>query len=363
MRVFRRCSRAAVGLAAFVITACVSGRPLPPPPLEPADVLETVATTTGRLGPDVVAAMARDMMEVASGHEVAELVPQTLNYASLWRSIRTVTNGAPGVHMTEIGRSVQGRTLSAVEFGRGPVRVLLWSQMHGDEPTATLALVDLLRFIVANPGDPIVRRLHEQLTIVAVPMLNPDGAERNRRENAMGIDLNRDARRQATPEARALAQVHARVSPHFGFNLHDQSLRIGDDGRPVAIALLAPPHEPKPAELATWTRAKQVAAVMRIAADSLVDGRVSRYEEPYNAQAFGEAMQSWGTSTILLETGAWGDDADGQYLRRVNFSLLLTALDAIATRSYQQVQLEWYESLPGMRLPRSGVAPPSRRDD
>jgi hypothetical protein len=362
MQISRRFGRVVGGLAVLALAGCASGRS----PTVPADAYpgagDRETATNGWLGPAVVATLARGLVEVAPAHEDAGLAPRTLNHASLWRSLGEATTGAQGVHVTEIGRSVQGRPLYAVEFGRGPIRVLLWSQMHGNEPTATLALVDLVRFVVANPGDPLVRRLQEQLTIVAVPMLNPDGAQRNRRDNASGIDLNRDARRQATPEARALANLHARVSPHFGFNLHDQSLRIGDDGRPVAVALLAPPHEPQPTELPTRTRAKQVAAVMRIAADSLVDGRVSRYEEPYNAQAFGDAMQSWGTSTILLETGAWDDDPDGRYLRRVNFSLLLTALDAIATRSYERVQLEWYETLPGMRLPRGGEAPPRRQE-
>jgi predicted deacylase len=227
--------------------------------------------------------------------------------------------------------------------------VVLWSQMHGDEPTATLALVDLIRYVVENRDDPLVQRLSERLTVVMIPMLNPDGAQRKRRENAAGIDVNRDARRQASPEARALAGVHARVSPHFGFNLHDQAPRVGEDGRAVAISLLAPPHEPNRSDMPTRTRAKRLAAVMRVAADSLVEGRVTRYDDAYNAQAFGDAMQSWGTSTVLVETGSWDGDADKEYLRRVNFALLLVALDAIATGSFEHADLNEYDSLPGNR--------------
>jgi hypothetical protein len=50
---------------------------------------------------------------------------------------------------------------------------------------------------------------------------------------------------------------------------------------------------------------------------------------------------------VLLETGIWADDPDKKYLRHVNFALLLTALDAIATRSFERVRLEEYETLPG----------------
>jgi hypothetical protein len=177
-------------------------------------------------------------------------------------------------------------------------------------------------------------------------MLNPDGAARSTRENARGMDLNRDARKQASPEARALASLHARWSPHFGFNLHDQARRVGHDGRLVAVSLLAPPRDPQQSNEVTRTRAKQVAAIMRVAADFLVDGRVTRFDDAYNSNAFGDAMQSWGTSTVLLESGVWDDDPENEYLRQVNFALLLTALHAIAVGTYRRAALREYESLP-----------------
>jgi hypothetical protein len=45
--------------------------------------------------------------------------------------------------LEEVGRSVQGRPIHLVTLGTGPRKILLWSQMHGDEPSATPALVDL----------------------------------------------------------------------------------------------------------------------------------------------------------------------------------------------------------------------------
>ncbi|MBA2669747.1 MAG: hypothetical protein H0U67_05190 [Gemmatimonadetes bacterium] len=293
--------------------------------------------------------LAQDLVGQAALYRVSDLSRRSLTHRRLWNILGPVMDSAAGLRREEIGRSVQGRPLYAIHFGRGPVRVVLWSQMHGNEPTATLALVDLLRYVVENPDDALVRRLGERLTVIAIPMLNPDGAERNRRENAAGIDINRDARNQASPEARALALVHARWSPRFGFNLHDQGLRIGADGSTVAISLLAPPHDPQQSDRATFTRAKQIAAIMRTAADSLVKGRVTRYDDTYNPHAFGDAMQSWGTSTVLIETGAWENDSDKEYLRQVNFALLLTALDAIATGSYALADLHEYESLLGSR--------------
>lgn len=293
-----------------------------------------------------VGTAVRDFTAVAEQYRVTALSRRTLNHRTLWSTLTPIVEASPDMHAVEIGRSVQGRQLYAIDYGAGPVRVVLWSQMHGNEPTATLALVDMLRFFVENEDAPLVRRLRDRLTMVFVPMLNPDGAERNIRENATGIDLNRDARRQATPEARALAALHARFSPHFGFNLHDQSPRYFPDGRAVALSLLAPPHDRQRSDRDTFARAQQLAALMRMAADSLVDGRVTRYDDTWNSQAFGDAMQSWGTATVLVETGHWENDPDKESLRRANFALLLLALDAIATGSYSNADVREYETLP-----------------
>ena len=60
---------------------------------------------------------------------------------------------AEGLRRDEIGRSAEGRPLYAVTFGQGPATVLLWSQMHGDEPSHTMGLADLFAFFAREvPG-------------------------------------------------------------------------------------------------------------------------------------------------------------------------------------------------------------------
>src|SRR5690242_13112140 len=44
-----------------------------------------------------------------------------------------------GLKVNEVGRSGGNREIYQVEFGRGPLKIFMWSQMHGDEPTATSA--------------------------------------------------------------------------------------------------------------------------------------------------------------------------------------------------------------------------------
>ncbi len=73
------------------------------------------------------------------------------------------------------------------------VRVYISSGMHGDEPAGPLALLRLLQEDIW-PGD---------AAIWLCPCLNPTGFPLNRRENALGIDLNRDYRHLQSAEVRA----------------------------------------------------------------------------------------------------------------------------------------------------------------
>ena len=98
----------------------------------------------------------------------------------------------------------QAGSLYLLRAGTGATRVLFWSQMHGDEPTATRALTDLFHYIANAPDDPRVQRWRDRLSLYAIPMLNPDAAEVPQRRNAFGVDVNRDARSLRTPEGRAL---------------------------------------------------------------------------------------------------------------------------------------------------------------
>jgi len=119
-----------------------------------------------------------------------------------------------------VGKSVEGRNIYSATMGNGPVSVLLWSQMHGDEPTATMALFDIFRFMQRHDEfDGFRDKILSKLTIHVVPMLNPDGAERYTRRNVQDIDINRDAQRLQTPEGNILKAIRDSVQADWGFNL------------------------------------------------------------------------------------------------------------------------------------------------
>ena len=159
----------------------------------------------------------------------ARVSPRSGSYApeALRADLERVAERSGGlVRVVERGSSAEGRPLLVLAAGTGPEKVLLWSQMHGDEPTATCALVDLLSHVVATRDEPATRALLSRLTLLVLPMLNPDGTARNDRRNAQGIDINRDAVELQTPEGRFLKAVRDEYAPAAGFNLHNQGALV-----------------------------------------------------------------------------------------------------------------------------------------
>ncbi|RPI67015.1 MAG: peptidase M14, partial [Ignavibacteriales bacterium] len=141
------------------------------------------------------------------------------------------------------GMSAEGKEIYLVSWGEGPVKVFMWSQMHGDEPTATMALLDIFNFLSADDSYNDFRKMiHEKLTLCFMPMVNPDGAEVYQRRNLFEIDINRDAVRNQTPEGKLLMDTFKDLNADFGFNLHDQSTRYstGNSPKPATLSFLAP---------------------------------------------------------------------------------------------------------------------------
>lgn len=285
--------------------------------------------------------------EISERYRVEGLDDRRFTYEQYWRSLAPALRSGRIV-VTSLGESMEGRTIKAVTVGDGPTTVLLWSQMHGNESAATMSLADLIQWFARAPEtDSLRKTLTERLTIVMVPMLNPDGAERFVRENAAGIDINRDARRTATPEGRILKAVRDSIEAEFGFNLHDQGTRTaGEDGPLVAIALLAPAADDERSWGPVRQRARAVSAVIVESLSPDLGRRMARYDDEFTPRAFGDNMQAWGTSTVLIESGQLVDDSQKQELRSLNVVALVSALHAIATGGYENMPTTAYDELP-----------------
>jgi hypothetical protein len=131
--------------------------------------------------------------------------------------------------METIGTSVEGRDLVLLHFtgtegeGEAPtdkLKVLIFTQQHGNEPSGTEAALALARDIAIGSFSGILDRIDFYL----IPRVNPDGSEARQRENADGVDLNRDHLTLSTPEVRAVHDVFNEVMPQVVLDVHEYGI-------------------------------------------------------------------------------------------------------------------------------------------
>ena len=269
--------------------------------------------------------------------------------ASTWENLINAWSASPHFTVTQIGQTTELRPIHEVRFGVGPIPIIAWSQMHGDEATATMALADIFRFLTLDTAEyrAIREKLHQKISIYVIPRLNADGAERWTRETALGIDMNRDAQAQNSVEARLLSSWADSKKPLFAFNLHDQNrlYSVGNSAHQTHIAFLATAGD----EAGTWTpsrrRAAQLANRLTRFTQKYIPNKVAKWNDEFNARAFGDTFQSRGYGLLLLESGGAGWDLEKQSLRRMNAAILLDALVSIADESYLNEPRDLYTNL------------------
>jgi hypothetical protein len=267
-----------------------------------------------------------------------------------WQNLLTEWGKNPLFAISEIGKTYEKRSIHEIKFGVGPIKIIAWSQMHGDEATATMAIADILLFLSqkGDDFDTFRKNLHQNITLHLVPKLNADGARKWQRETALGIDMNRDAQKLITPEAEVLSQWADQIQPSFAFNLHDQNrlYSAGNTKNQTHIALLATPGDEK----GTWTesriRAAKLANRLTKQLKPYLENKIAKWTDEYERRAFGDNFQSRGYGLLLIESGGAGWDLEKQFLRKLNACMLLDAFHAIAESKWEDENVELYTQLP-----------------
>ncbi|HSI69432.1 MAG TPA: M14 metallopeptidase family protein [Gillisia sp.] len=250
--------------------------------------------------------------------------------------------------LQQVGTSIEGRELFLLSVGTGDTQVFLWSQMHGDESTATRALFDIFNFLKSEDFQQEKEKLFSNLTIHFLPMLNPDGAEKFQRRNALGIDVNRDALRLQSPEGKTLKRIRDSLEADYGFNLHDQSkyYNTGRTGNPATISFLAPAYDFEKSVNEVRGNAMKLIVEMNKLLQEHIPGQVGRYNDDFEPRAFGDNIQKWGTSTILIESGGYLDDPEKEEIRKLNYTMILASLFALSEGDFLENEISLYEEIP-----------------
>ena len=232
-----------------------------------------------------------------------------------------------------IGRSELGDDIHQIKIGKGKKTVLAWSQMHGNESTTTKAIFDILKFFTKNDSfKSEISTFLKNHSLYIIPMLNPDGAKLYTRENANGIDLNRDAQELSQRESRVLNKLFQKLTPDLCLNLHDQRSLFGlSTDQPASISFLSPAADPQRSNTTTRKIAMQQIVRMNQVLQSIIPGKVGRYDDSYNPACVGDTFQKAGTPTILFEAGQSGNDYNREHSRELIFYTLLTLFGIIDT--------------------------------
>jgi murein tripeptide amidase MpaA len=127
------------------------------------------------------------------------------SYGEVARTLDSIEASSQGrVEVGSAGLSGEGRELLYATVGDGPDVFWLQARIHGNELHSTEAVLQILRFL-GSSGGPEAERIRDALTVIVIPMYNPDGATANIRGSTtpLSIDLNRDWELFRQPESRA----------------------------------------------------------------------------------------------------------------------------------------------------------------
>lgn len=243
-----------------------------------------------------------------------------------------------------IGYSVLNAPIYAHEIGSGSKKVLLWSQMHGNESTTTRALLDLFTYLHTEQG----QLLTDDLTLMIIPQLNPDGSAAYTRLNANKVDLNRDADALTQPESRALNEIFEIFQPDFCFNLHGQRtlFAAGKKGNPATLSFLAPAADSLGSLTPERTKAMQLIAEINKELQKEIPNQIGRYDDTFNPNCVGDRFASLGIPTLLYEAGHYELDYDRNFTKEMVLKALIVGLNSICTENFLDRTVAEYDDIP-----------------
>lgn len=243
-----------------------------------------------------------------------------------------------------VGHSENKVPIHTVEFGSGSKRILIWTQMHGNESTGTKALFDFFNCIETSTSL-VFKRILKECTILCIPMLNPDGSLNYTRVNAKNIDLNRDAVDRKALESRLLRTILENFKPNYCFNLHDQRTIFGVEGtkNPATISFLAPSEEESRKITAGRKLTMNVIVAMNNLLQKIIPDHIGRYTDEFYPTATGDNFQKLGFSTVLIEAGHFPDDYEREETRKFNFYALVQGVYHIATAPDYKEYLPYFD--------------------
>ncbi len=278
-----------------------------------------------------------------SNYKVSTLEGRYFPYQELKKKIEAYQTT---FNLQEIGESVLKQPIFKLQIGHGAKKVLLWSQMHGNETTITKALLDVINYFNFRKAQ--LKEFLETISLHIIPVLNPDGCNAYTRVNANKIDLNRDAQNLSQPESKLLRKEFDKIKPDYCFNLHDQRsiFSAGWSPNTAALSFLAPAADAEKTIIPNRLQAMQLISGINDVLQKYIPNKIGRYDDTFNENCVGDTFQAKDATTILFEAGHLETDYKRELTRKYGCFAILEALNLIYQNSYKTYKVENYEAIP-----------------
>ena len=245
-----------------------------------------------------------------------------------------------------LGKSVLGKPIYSYQIGNGNTRILLWSQMHGNESTTTKALFDFLNVLKSDTA--LAKQYLDSFTFFIIPILNPDGATLYTRENANKVDLNRDSQDLTQPESRVLREAFESFKPNYCFNLHDQRTIFGvsDTGKPATLSFLAPSYNEERDINESRLKAINLIVTINEGLQVYLPNQIGRFDDSFNINCIGDTFQFLGVPTILFEAGHFQGDYQREETRKYVFIAYILSFTSLCENVIVSNGIDKYLNIP-----------------
>lgn len=241
------------------------------------------------------------------------------------------------------GHSVLGIPIPLYRIGEGRIKILIWSQMHGNESTTTKALLDIFKFFNEKSTDFL-----QKCSLFVIPMLNPDGAKKYTRINANEVDLNRDAQQLTQPESQFLRTIFDEIKPDFCFNLHDQRtiFGVGNTENPATISFLTPAADIHRKINLVRQKSMEIISVINDYFQKIIPNQIARFDDTFNNNCTGDAFTTLNVPTILFEAGHFQNDYLREQTRMYIAEAILVAIKYICENEVLGKNYQNYFQIP-----------------
>ncbi len=146
------------------------------------------------------------------------------SYDELFSYVDELSSNTKLMFLDTLAISVEGKAIpflkvSSNEFGKdtNKVKVLIFAQQHGNEHSGKEALIAITKRIYESK----MTYLLNEIDLLLIPQMNPDGSDKDKRRNGNDADLNRDHLILSQPETIGLHKLFAKYYPEVTLDIHE----------------------------------------------------------------------------------------------------------------------------------------------